>query len=105
MACNPAAATWSRQGDQIAFALGIFFQAINGPQVGDIATIDPDGGHLTISLTLPDRVLRVAAWRARIVLCPTRMKTRRWCGTLLTIGALGAGCAELESEELDESEP
>ena len=45
---NAMGPTWSRQGDRIAFALGIFFQAVNGPQVGDIATIDPDGGHLTI---------------------------------------------------------
>ena len=45
---NAMGPAWSRQGDRIAFALGIFFQIANGPQVGDIATIDPDGGHLTI---------------------------------------------------------
>ena len=45
---NAMGPTWSHQGDRIAFALGIFFQAINGPQLGDIATIDPDGGHFTV---------------------------------------------------------
>jgi len=45
---NAMGPTWSHQGDRIAFALGIFFQGVNGPQRGDIATIDPDGGHLTI---------------------------------------------------------
>ena len=45
---NAMGPTWSHQGDRIAFALGKFFQGINGPQVGDIATIDPEGDHLTV---------------------------------------------------------
>jgi TolB protein len=45
---NAMGPAWSLQGDRIAFALGIFFQHINGPQIGDIVTIDPDGGHFTV---------------------------------------------------------
>jgi TolB protein len=45
---NAMGPAWSHQGDRIAFALGIFFQGVNGPQIGDIATIDPEGGHLTV---------------------------------------------------------
>jgi len=45
---NAMGPTWSRQGDRIAFALGQFFQEPNDPQPGDIATIDPDGGHFTV---------------------------------------------------------
>lgn len=45
---NAMGPTWSHQGDLIAFAIGKFFQAVNGPQVGDIATIDTNGGNLTI---------------------------------------------------------
>ena len=35
---------WSRQGNQIAFALGRFFQNQLGPAAADIATINVDGG-------------------------------------------------------------
>ncbi|HLA73748.1 MAG TPA: hypothetical protein VK624_19755 [Steroidobacteraceae bacterium] len=45
---NAMGPAWSPAGDRIAFALGKFFQGVNGPQPGDIATIDPDGGHFTV---------------------------------------------------------
>lgn len=45
---NAMGPAWSHQGDRIAFALGKFFQGINGPQPGDIATIDLEGGHFTV---------------------------------------------------------
>jgi TolB protein len=45
---NAMGPTWSHQGDRIAFALGKFFQSINGPQLADIATIDLDGSRLTM---------------------------------------------------------
>jgi TolB protein len=44
---NAMGPAWSHQGDRIAFALGKFYQNINGPQIADIAAIDPDGSHFT----------------------------------------------------------
>ena len=45
---NAMGPDWSRQGDRIAFALGKFYQNINGPQIADIVAIDTDGGHFTV---------------------------------------------------------
>jgi TolB protein len=45
---NAMGPAWSHQGDRIAFAFGKFFQHLNGPQAGDIATIDTEGNHLTV---------------------------------------------------------
>jgi Tol biopolymer transport system component len=39
---------WSPQGDKIAFALGQFFQSINGSAVADIAVMRSDGTGLKI---------------------------------------------------------
>lgn len=39
---------WSPQGDKIAFALGQFFQAVQGPAVADIAIMGSDGTGLKI---------------------------------------------------------
>jgi len=39
---------WSPQGDKIAFALGRFFQAVQGPAVADIAVMRSDGTGLKI---------------------------------------------------------
>lgn len=40
------APAWSPRGDQIAFALGQFFQTIKGPAQADIVTMRLDGGEL-----------------------------------------------------------
>ena len=45
---NAMGPVWSHQGDRIAFAIGKFFQNLNGPQPGDIATIDTAGGNFTV---------------------------------------------------------
>ncbi len=45
---NAMAPAWSPKGDRIAFSLGQFFQTILGPSLADIATIDTDGGQLTV---------------------------------------------------------
>lgn len=42
------APSWSRQGDQIAFGLGQFFQNIKGPAQADIAVIDAKGEGLRL---------------------------------------------------------
>jgi TolB protein len=58
---NAMGPTWSHQGDRIAFALGKFFQNINGPQPGDIATIDADGGNFRL-LTDGKRNYAMPSW-------------------------------------------
>lgn len=45
---NAMGPTWSHQGDRIALAIGKFFQNLNGPQAGDIATIDTSGRNFTV---------------------------------------------------------
>jgi Tol biopolymer transport system component len=42
------APSWSPRGDQIAFGLGGFFQAVNGPSAAAIATVRPVGSGLTL---------------------------------------------------------